>query len=241
VASENDQHSEYIELSLGAITLLKAARVNDRLGTGQLTSNAALRLSLEVLPELVSACASNDTPMVCNLIGRPGLPDDFLSFVASLANRIDLNIRRRQDADSGSGESWSATSDFDHNVFLALGQTIGQVVWPNPQKRDVRAPVIARVLERLAACSGKDLRISLIQHYVANLFQEYFDRAQVRVNVPGLPENTEAELRNSDARVIAGLAYRKAGELSGSGDTLTAAELQAGLEWTIDAILSNKP
>jgi hypothetical protein len=228
---------KYSEVSPLARTLLAVAWKNDR--QKKLTGNAALRLSLHVLQRLVSACKENDAPLLAELTGQSETPRNFLSFAASVANEIDLKLQARVPGkESSSDLAWASTSDFDHSVFLALGQALADAVWPQSAERDLHAPGIEKVLKRLVDYSERDVQVALIQHYLGNVLHDYFDRAQVRVAVRDLPDDVELEIRRDDCRAIAYLAYQIAE--SQEGQPPTPQGIQAGLSLAIESILENK-
>lgn len=220
-------------------TLLDVAWKNGR--DKKLTSNDALRLALGALQTLVSACQENNASVLVKLTGQSELPGNFLSFAASLSNAIDLKLQTRMvDNKSASARAWASTSDFDHSVFLALGQALANAAWPHSEKRDVRAPGIARVLQRLAECSARDLQIALVQHYLGNVLQDYFDRAQVRIAVRDLPDDVELEIRRDDCRVVAELAYQNAIESQGNQNPPNPETIQGGLTSAIERIVEDE-
>jgi len=226
------------EVSALAWTLLGIAWKNGRRTT--LTSNAALKLCLFVLTDLVIACQEQNISRVIKLTGQPELPRNLLSFVASLSNEIDLKICSRlipAEQELDAEPVWTSNSDYDHAVFLALGQTLANAAWPGSGSRDLHAPAIKQVLRSLAQCSERDIQVALIQNYVANVLQDYLDRAQARVAVRNAPAAIENEIRKDDCRVIAEFAYKLA---ISRNPRPAPEELQTGLSTAITRILENK-
>ncbi|MGH9931846.1 MAG: hypothetical protein ACREA9_21825 [Pyrinomonadaceae bacterium] len=225
----NDQHAQVSPLGQ---TLLEVAWSNDR--HEKLVGNAALRLSLSTLQKLLSACKHNDTALLATLTGQSELPRSFLSFAAALANVIDLKLRSRG---PNSQINRDSPSDFDHAVFLALGQALADNAWPQAEERDLRAPAIKQVVARLADCELQDVQVSLLQNYLGNVLQDYFDRAQARVAVRDLPDEVELEIRRDDCRIIAELAWQTAVESRANQGPPDSEDLQTGLTFAIEKIL----
>lgn len=228
----NDQHAEVSPLGQ---TLLEVAWSNDR--HGKLVGNAALRLSLSTLKKLLSACKQDDTALMARLTGQSELPRSFLSFAAALANVIDLRLRSRgPNEQPHSQANRDSPSDFDHSVFLALGQALADTAWPHAEERDLRSPAIKQVVARLADCELQDVQVSLLQNYLGNVLQDYFDRAQARAAVRDLPDETELEIRRDDCSIIAELAWQTAASRAKQGPP-GPEDLQTGLTFAIEKIL----
>jgi hypothetical protein len=179
-------------VSGGAATLLAIAQENDR--RGRIATNAALRLSLEHLASIPKLSTSGATALAKGL-GLTPVPATLFQFCAALANAIDEQILALEKARG----PWSEVTDFDRSVYLALAQTLSRVV---PGAMTERSP-LEEVLPRLAAADPAALQRDLVENYVGNLLQEYFETCEVRFNVPDLPDDTEQRMRTEDARAIA--------------------------------------
>lgn len=231
--------SQNPEVSALSCTLLGIAWKKGR--QKGLTNNAALNLSLYTLRKLITACREENTALVLTLTGQPELPRNFLVFAASLSNEIDLKIQHRHipaDQEVDSDAVWTSISDYDHSVFLALGQTLANAAWPDSSTRDLHAPGIENVLASLARYSEDAIQIALVQNYVANVLQDYLDRAQARVAVRSAPAAIEQEIRRDDCRIVAELAYQVA---SRQEKPPTPEEIQTGLGTAITSILERNP
>jgi hypothetical protein len=179
-----------------------------------------------MLQTLVPAC-QQDRSLLTDLTGQTELPQSFLSFAAAISNVIDLKIQQSR-----------ATTDYDHSVFLAIGQVLANVVWPPDEKRHVREPKLEQVVRSLARSTVGDLQIDFLQQYLANVLQHLWDGARIRLEVPDLPADTEELLRTDDCRLIAQYAIARASERSAE-EPFTTANIQAGLATAIEDILKN--
>lgn len=227
------------EVSALGCTLLGIAWKNGR--KKGLTNNAALNLSLYTLRKLVTACREENTSLLITLTGQTELPRNFLVFAASLSNEIDLKITHRHSPSGHEVDSdavWTSISDYDHSVFLALGQTLANAAWSDSSKRDLHAPGIENVIGSLGRYSEHTIQIALVQNYIANVLQDYLDRSQARVAVRSAPAAIEQEIRRDDCRIVAELAYQVAfrGE-----KPPTPEEIQTGLGTAITFILERNP
>jgi hypothetical protein len=224
---------ESSQISGLARTVLKIAWKDGR--RSQLAENAALRLSLDAVVRLVQACRDRNASSLSKLTGERELPGNFLVFMASLSWEIDLKIQWKPNS-SQPEETQGGSSDYDHAIFLALAQTIANVVWPESGKRNFQVPGIDSVLTRIGRSDERELQISLLQNYLANLMQDYLDRSQARVAVRDAPPEIEMELRRTDCRIVAELASQLA---SAENLTSPAESIQAGLGRAIDRLVRN--
>lgn len=185
-------------ISKGAQKLLVIAQRDDT--QGAMAGNAALRISLERLAGLPGLCAGSDQSVLYHLLGQKELPASFFGFCAALANVIDLRV-----ADSAGDlpQGRSLATDFDHSVLLALGQALTDAVREPGEQSPELGPRIEVALPRLALTSAHNLQRLLVQHYVGNILQDYFDRCRLRLRIPELPPDTELKLRTEDAHAIA--------------------------------------
>ena len=213
------------DLSPIAWTLLEIAWNR---GQPELSHNTPLRLSLEMLQTLVPACLQ-DPSLLTDLTGQVELPQSFLSFTAAISNVIDLKLQKS-----------AATTDYDHSVFLAIGQVLANVVWPLDEKRNLREPKLEQVVRSLARSAVVDLQVDFLQHYLANVLQHLWDGAQIRLEMPDLPADTEQLLRTDDCRIVAELAIARASGLTGE-ELLSTADIQTGFASAIQDILKHEP
>lgn len=212
-------------LSPIAWTLLEIAW---KRGQPELSHNTALRLSLDMLQTLMRAC-QQDRSLLTNLTGEMELPQSFLSFSAAISNVIDLKLQQSR-----------ATTDFDHSVFLAIGQVLANVVWPPNEKRNLREPNLEQVVRSLARSTVGDLQVDFLQQYLANVLQHLWDGARIRLEVPDLAADTEQRLRTGDCRLVAQFAITRARERAGE-ESLSTADIQAGFATAIQDILEEEP
>jgi hypothetical protein len=132
-----------------------------------------------MLQTLVPAC-QQDRSLLTDLTGQIELSQSFLSFAAAISNVIDLKLQQS-----------AATTDYDHSVFLAIGQVLANVVWPPNEKRNLREPNLEQVVRSLARSAVSDLQIDFLQQYLANVLQHLWGGALIRLEVPDLPADTE--------------------------------------------------
>lgn len=167
--------------------------------------------------------------MLTDLTGQMELPRTFLSFAAAISNDIDLKLQKS-----------AATTDYDHSVFLAIGQVLANVVWPPNEKRHLREPKLEQVVRSLARSKVGDLQIDFLQQYLANVLQHLWDGARIRLEVPDLPADIEERLRTDDCRLVAEYAITRSSERAGE-EPFTTANIQAGLATAIRDILKDEP
>jgi hypothetical protein len=157
------------------------------------------------------------------------LPQSFLSFAAAISNVIDLKLQQS-----------AATTDYDHSVFLAVGQVLANVIWPPSEKRNLREPDLEQVLRSLGRSTVGELQVDFLQQYLANVLQHIWDGARIRLEVPDVPADTEERLRTDDCRLVAQFAITRASERAGE-EPLTTADIQAGFATAIQDILKDEP
>jgi hypothetical protein len=182
----------------GAATLIAIAEENDQ--HRQLATNVALRIALEDIARLPAISVEREARRFCGLLPVDNMPRTFFRFCALWLNSIDKRVREQP---VGNSAGWPPVSDFDHAVFLAAGQTLARVV----EMASIDAMTFEEGLERIGHANSRDLQRLLVQNYLGNLLQDNFDACDVRLNVRGLPPNTEELLRKQDARQIADTVF----------------------------------
>lgn len=207
-------------------------------GRPTLAHNTVLRLSLDMMQTLVFAC-QHDRTVLSKLTGESELPPTFLSFAAALSNVIDLKLQQRV-PNKESRAQWASATDFDHSVYLGVGQVLGNVIWPPSPKRNLREPGLEQIISSVAQSTVRDLQVDLLQQYLANVLQHLWDGARIRIDVPDLPVDMELRMRTDDCRAVAELAYERALELRGSPGSPSPETIQAGLASAIESILKNE-
>jgi hypothetical protein len=189
-------------MSRGAITLLAIAQENDKYK--KIADNEALRRSLEVLHQLSDFCAQHKDDALLALTDERELPRGWFSFCVSLVNKIDSNLEKVL---PGKTAEWSSRTDFDRNVYLAIGQTIGEIIREQHGKRDSLDFTTEQLIESLAKAQPARLQQLLMENYIGNILQELFDTCKIRLGVRDLPKDTELNLRRNDAHLLAGTLF----------------------------------
>jgi hypothetical protein len=189
-------------LSPGAATLLAIAQENDK--HNKIADNAALRLALQDLERLAALCAAQDESGLMALLRIKDLSASWFTVCVSLVKSIES---RMEELSRHPSEGWSVRTDFDRNVFLAIGQSIGAIVRENcPEKKALDYPA-QELIQSLSQLQPFRLQQLLIENYIGNILQELFDTCKIRLNVRGLPKDTEARLRKTDAHALAELLF----------------------------------
>lgn len=210
-------------ISPGALRLLSVALEKDR--DKRLTSNAALRAALELLAQLPQTCRSGSR-RAHEQLGFPDEAPNLFRFCAMLLTRVETTLERRDD----DGRSRWNRSEYDHPVLLALAQTIARVAGMS----NALGPDIRVVMRRLGEQSPESLQRALVENYLGNVLQDYFDACEVRYNVPDLHQDAEIQLRKSDARSMAEwvfdpLSLGRPGQVQFEAIERRLAQLMAGL------------
>ena len=217
------------EPSPGATTLLTIALEND--SKQQLCRNYAFVTSLEFVRELPATLRARSVTGLLRKIDAPTAVDSFLGFCAAILNFIDREVESAKPV----GNEWTAVSDFDHGVYLALAQTLSETTQAKTREKGLE-PNLDEAIQRLGEVTPAVLQELLIKNYLGNLLQDTFDACKVRLNVPGLPEDTEQNLRQEDA---AGIAAALRPELPSKGRP--GAELGNRLDQMLRVLARAKP
>lgn len=97
-------------------------------------------------------------------------------------------------------------SDYDVHAFQAAASTLADVCWPERSAADFIGPPLRTCLQRLRATDGEEIAWAVTQHYLGTLLQRCFNDAGIRRQVSGLAPETEAQLRNVEAKQFVTLA-----------------------------------
>jgi len=191
-------------MSRGAITLLAIAQENDR--HKKIADNEALRAALEYVARLVVLCSKENVSGVRSLLGLRELPANWFGFCVAIVDAIESRIDTLAHGDS---DGWSARTDFDRSVFLAIGQSIGDLLREYRGERLTLDVKTDSVLVALRQATSIHLQRLLIRNYVGNILQELFDTCKIRLSAPGLSKDTEQNLRERDAQALADTLFER--------------------------------
>jgi hypothetical protein len=196
-------------LSTGAVALLAIAQENDR--HKRIATNAALRISLEYVKRLQQLCARKDDQGVRQLLNGREIPEKWFEFCVASVDAIESKIQQSKD----SGKSgFSVQTDFDRSVYMALGQTLSEVVREHRRSRLSLEVGSIEMMAALSQRSGLQVQELLIKNYVGNILQDLFDACKVRLTANGLARDTELKLREKDAELVARDVFAQAKEKS---------------------------
>lgn len=185
-----------LPLSRGAIELLQIAVENDR--RGALAKNATLLATLEVGRELLEACRAANLPALLTRFSSEPSPHVFLELTAALLTEV-----RRRALLLADVLSLPALTDFDRNSLQAFGEALADHAWPDRRAKDFDGPPLAQCESRLARVDELSFWTVTLKHYIANILLHYFSATGIRQSVRGLPADTEINLRQVDAMLIA--------------------------------------
>ena len=186
-------------ISRGAVTLLAIAQENDKYK--KIADNEALRSALAFFAQLPDLCSRQNKKDLLTKLDISNLPAAWFNFCVAAVNALDVGIERRVD---GKSENWSLRTDFDRNVYLAVGQSIGEIVGAHRKSLDFPT---GELLGSLAKVPPVHLQELLIKNYIGNILQELFDSCKVRLKKRGLAEDTELNLRKEDAHKLAAALF----------------------------------
>jgi hypothetical protein len=189
------------ELSEGALYLLTVARENDR--HRALERNTALLMVLAFGKELLLSCNRKGPEALSFLLPDPG-PQNFLLITAAALHEI----RKRIDDYILNSPLASPIRDFDRHALQGFAEALADLTWPGRSAKDFDGPPAELFVSRIAGQDLHKLWRTTLQHYLANIFQDYFAALRIRENVRDLDVDTEANLRLVDARLLADHALR---------------------------------
>jgi hypothetical protein len=207
------------EMSPGAIALLAIAQENDT--QGKIADNAALRIALDAIVMLRELCVRPNNAGLLTLLGENKLPSTWFGFCVILVKAIDSQIEEQSRKPS---EGWSVRTDFDRNVYLAIGQSIGTIIREHRDERRALDFTTEELIESLGKSQPRRLQQLLIENYIGNILQELFDTCKVRLARPGLPKDTELRLRKDDAHALAELLFAEMSKADSAVDVASLLE-----------------
>lgn len=207
-------HHSQPTLSEGALSLLEVARENDR--HGALEKNAALLMVLTFGKELLDACQREDLNRFHSLLGLTSAPQKFLMITAAALHEV----RRRVDhyLHRTTAPLASPVRDFDRHALQGFADALAHLTWPNRNATDFDGPTTDEFVSRMRRHELSTLWFSVVQHYLANIFLDYFTALEVREQVPELAPSTEVDLRLVDARLLAEHAMKLYRTMPGAQD-----------------------
>src|SRR5205823_1324397 len=104
------------------------------------------------------------------------------------------------------------------HALQALALALADAVWTDRKGDDLHGPPIDSCWITLSKTRPCVLALRTIYHYIGNILQHFFDAARIREQLRGLPDDTEADLRRRDARLIAERVERQTGEIESRED-----------------------
>lgn len=188
-------------LSEGTLYLLTVARENDK--HRALERNTALLMVLAFGKELILACKRKGLGGLSFLLPDAD-PQNFLVITAAALHEI----RKRIDDYVHSSPLASPVRDFDRHALQGFAEALADLAWPERNASDFEGPAAELFVSRIAGHDVQKLWLATLQHYLANIFQDYFAALRIRDNVRDLDEATEVNLRLVDARLLAERALR---------------------------------
>lgn len=202
------------ELTPGAQYLLRIARENDI--HRALAKNAALLAVLEFGEELMHACQEKKLAPLTSLLGAEKLPQNFLAITTAVLHRVrermDMRVR-----DEEQEPRVPTVSDFNRHVLQGFAEALADLAWPERAAQDFDGPPLKSVISEIARQDLNTLRMRTLQHYLANIFQDYFAALRIREDVTDLESNAEVDLRSIDALAIATYAMQITSDISDGG------------------------
>ena len=216
------------ELSEGALYLLTVARENDR--HRALERNTALQMVLAFGKELMLSCNRKGLEALSSLLPDSG-PQNFLLITAAALHEI----RKRIDDYILNSPLASPVRDFDRHALQGFAEALAELTWPERSARDFDGPAAELFVSRIVGHDLQNLWLATLQHYLANIFQDYFAALRIRENVRDLDEDTEVNLRLVDARLLAERALRIYNTMRNSDDDpeLLALALYEAIDQTL--------
>jgi hypothetical protein len=221
------------ELTPGAQYLLRIARENDT--HRALAKNAALLSALEFGEELMGACSKKKQAALASLLGAEKLPPNFLVITAYALHRVRERVDTRV-RDGRSEPRIPVVSDFNRHVLQGFAEALADLAWPERDAQDFDGPPSNTVISRLARHDLNTLWEGTLQHYLANIFQDYFAALRIREDVTDLEPDAEAKLRSDDAFAVAKYAIQLATDIVGSdaiGPAIIAFSFDRAIEETL--------
>jgi hypothetical protein len=210
------------KISEGALLLLRHARRSDR--HNAIVTNEALRAALDFSEDLIRACHANTLSALSSLL-KPASP--LRSFLMITALSLQ-HIRERLDRiahDESHPPKAPAVIDFNRHVFQGFAQALADLAWPERSaqdfnglstEQDFNGPSPKVFLSRMSQHDLYTLRSRMLQHYLANILEDYL--AAVREEEKDLAPDIEANVRSSDARLLAEYAMRLVERMGDKGD-----------------------
>jgi len=195
-------------LSPGSIYLLTVARENDR--HRALERNAALLTVLEFGKDLITFCKQGEAGALSRLLHVTSAPKNFLLITAAALHEI----RRRLDEYlQGDAPHASPVRDFDRHALQGFAEALADLAWPERNASDFDGPTSSVFIARISRHNLEEMWRSTLQHYIANIFQDYFAALRIRENVRDVDEAAEVDLRLVDARILIDYVMRLYGPM----------------------------
>lgn len=221
------------ELTDGGRYLLEVARQNDT--HRAMARNAALLAVLRFGEELILACRNKESTAVTSLLSTGKLPPNFLAITATALRRVGERMHAHLQ-DEISEPRAPAVSDYNRHVLQGFAEALADLAWPERAAQDFDGPPAKTFVARIARQDLNTLWMHTLQHYLANIFQDYFAALRIREDVTDLEPTAEAELRQYDALAVAEYAIRLALEFGG-GEELSPPMVAFSLDRAIDETL----
>jgi hypothetical protein len=219
------------ELSPGAQYLLRVARNNDT--HRALARNAALLGVLEFGEELIHTCCEKKPAVLASLLGIKKVPSNFLAITAAILHRIN----ERMNAVMHEEElRVPAVGDYNRHALQGFAEALADIAWRERAAQDFEGPPSKVVISELASHAVNTLWTHTLQHYLGNIFQDYFAALRIREEVTDLEPTAEVDLRSIDALAVATYAMQITAETSGE-DAANPAIIAFSLDRAIDELL----
>ena len=224
------------ELTPGAQYLLRIARENDT--HRALAKNAALHAVLEFGEEFMRACREKKLAALTSLLGTEKTPPNFLAITAAVLHRVrERTDRRLRDREQEPGVT--AVSDFNRHVLQGFSEALADLAWPERAAQDFDGPPAKTVFSEIAQHDLNTIWKRTLQHYLANIFQDYFAALRIREDVTDLEPSAEVDLRSIDALAVATYAIQLTADVAG-GDAVSPAIVAFSLDRAIDETLRRR-
>ncbi len=194
------------DLSPGAISLLALAagayddrtkqRRNDVLDGGVLRR---LFANAGTLPEACGKARGGDDNDLRARIGNRQASTLFDMFVC-------FHEQIRQEAAEASKKEFDGDlrmTGFDHSAYLAHYQAFSILL----EIEDGVGPDYRGAVDAIAELDPREIQWEILANYFGNILQDYFEAASIRKKQPGLPADTEQNLREEDGTTAADIIF----------------------------------